>query len=57
MKALTAEKDVPRNMSSLEEAKDDQDDDMEVSSVKDVDISDGGKLLFNQEAMMNNNKT
>ena len=54
---MTAEKDVPRNLSSLEEGKDNQVDDIEVSSVKDVDISDGGKLLFNQEALMNNNRT
>ena len=54
---MTAEKDVPRNLSSLEEGKDNQVEDIEVSSVKDVDISDGGKLLFNQEALMNNNRT
>ena len=46
-KALTAEKEIPRNISSLEEGPRGGEDDKDVSSVQDVDISDGGKLFFN----------
>ena len=51
-KALTAEKENARNMSRLDQVDHAGGDEHETLSVKDAEISDGAKLLFNHEVSL-----